>query len=194
MADKARIPKPETSGDPFDLSKLRLDQNFVELAGVKKLLTTVPVKKPGQQDYIRVHSAPEYRLDVAIIELKEDREIFLLQPTIARELPGEFVMSTIFTAINRQGVVFLWPVKLPSPDGRMNEWHRSAQEAAAMAMERWICVKANMSLGAYEIFEAASTVSDPKWPELTFQELLKVAFRDRFVNSLDHAVIKRLRG
>ena len=195
MADKAKIPKTEVSGDdPFDLSNLRLDQNFVESAGVKKLLTTVPVRKPGQQDYIRVHSAPEYRLDVAIIELKEDREIFLLQPAIAYELPGEFVMATIFTAINRQGVVFLWPVKLPSPDGRVNEWHRSAQEAAAMAMERWIRVKANMSLGAYEIFEAASTVSDPKWPELTFQELLKVAFRDRLVNSLDHAVIKRLRG
>jgi hypothetical protein len=187
-------PTPTPVSDPFDLSNLRLDQNFVESAGVKKLLTTVPVRKPNPQDYIRTHPASEYRMAVAVIELREDRELYLLPPAIARELPGEFVMASIFTAINRQGVVFLWPVKLPSPDGRVNEWHRSAQEAAEMAMRRWVRVKANMSLGAYEIFEAASTVADPQWPELSFQELLRVAFRDRLVNRLDHAVIKRLRG
>ena len=63
-----------------------------------------------------------------------------------------------------------------------------------MAMERWVRVKANMSLGAYEIFEAASTIADPQWPELTFQEFLRIAFRDRLVDRLDHPVIKRLRG
>jgi hypothetical protein len=44
-----------TPDDPFDLSKLRLDQSFVESAGVKKLLTTVPVRKPEKQTFIRVH-------------------------------------------------------------------------------------------------------------------------------------------
>jgi hypothetical protein len=185
---------PTPANDPFDLSNLRLDQDFVQSAGVKKLLTTVPVRKPNPQDYIRTHPSSEYRMAAAVIELKEDREIYLLPPAFARELPGEFVMATIFTAINRQGVTFLWPVRLPSPDGRVNEWHRSAQEAAEIAMERWIRVKANMSLGAYEIFEAASRVADPQWSELTFQELLRIAFRDRLVNHLDHAVIKRLRG
>jgi hypothetical protein len=29
--------------DPFDLDGLRLDQSFIETAGVKKLLTTAPV-------------------------------------------------------------------------------------------------------------------------------------------------------
>jgi hypothetical protein len=103
-------------------------------------------------------------------------------------------MATIYTAINRQGVVFLWHVRLPTSDGRILEWHRSAAEAAELAMRRWIRVKANMSLRAYEMFEAASTIPDPKWPELPFQELLRIAFRDRYVGSLNHAVIKRLRG
>jgi hypothetical protein len=133
-------------------------------------------------------------MELAVIELKDDREIFLLQPTIAQELPAEFVMVTLYTAINRQGVVHLWPVRLPASDGRILEWHRSAAEAAELAMRRWIRVKANMSLGAYEMFEAASTIPDPTWPELSFQELLRIAFRDRLVNSLDHPVIRRLRG
>ncbi len=182
------------SSDPFDLTNLRLDQSFVESAGVKKLLTSIPVRKPSPQDFVRVHPGSEYRATFAVIELREDREIYLLSPHIARELPGEFAMVMLFTAINRQGVLQLWPVRLPAPDGRILEWHRSAMEAAELAMRRWVRIKANMALGAYEIFEAASTIADPEWPGLPFQELLRIAFRDRLVDRLDHAVIKRLRG
>jgi hypothetical protein len=183
-----------TPPDPYDLANLRLDQSFVETAGVKKLLTTIPVRKPSPQDFVRVHPGSEYRATFAVIELKDDRETYLLSPLVARELPGEFAMAVLFTAINRQGVVQLWPVRLPASDGRTLEWHRSAAEAAELAMQRWVRVKANMQLGAYEIFEAASTIADPEWPELSFQELLRIAFRDRLVDRLDHAVIKRLRG
>jgi hypothetical protein len=180
--------------DPFDLEKLRLSQDFVEAAGVKRLITTVPVRKPNPQDFVRVHPAPEYRAPLAIIELKEEREVYLLPADLARELPGEFVMCMLFTTINRQGVVHLWPCRLPTPDGRVLEWHRSAMEAAHLAMTRWIRVKANMGLGAYEIWEAAASISDPTWPELPLQELLKIGFKERLITSFDHLVIKRLRG
>jgi hypothetical protein len=181
--------------DPFsDLSKLRLSQDFVETAGVKKLLMTVPVRRPNPQDFSRVHPDPTYRMEFAVIELKDDREMYLLTPAIAAVLPGECVPVTIHTAINRQGVVYLWPVRLPTSDGKVNEWYRSLAAGAERAMTRWVRVKANMSLGAYEITEAASTIPDPTWPECSFQELLRISFRDRLVNSLDHPVIKRLLG
>lgn len=180
--------------DPFDLESLRLDQNFTEASGVKKLLMTVPVRKPNPQDFVRVHPDHAYRSTLAVIELREDRELFLVPPPIARELPGEFFPVTLYTAINRQGVVFLWPVRLPGPDGKQLEWHRSAAEAAELAMTHWIRVKANMSLGAYDVYRAESTISDPKWPEVSFQELLRIAFKLRYVDSVDHAVVKRLRG
>jgi hypothetical protein len=130
-----------------------LDQSFVETSGVKKLLTTVPVRKPNNQDFVRVRPEEAYRLTSAVIELKDDRETYLVQPEVARQLPGECSPVTLYTGINRQGVVFLWPVKLPTPDGRINEWHRSAAEAAERAMERWLRVKADMALGAYAMFE-----------------------------------------
>ena len=110
------------------------------------------------------------------------------------ELVGEFTSKTLFTAINRQGVVFLWPVRLPDPDGRQMEWHRSAREAAELAMKQWVRIKANRSLGAYEIFVAEGAMSEPVWPEATYQDLIRLAFRDRLISTLDHPVIKRLRG
>jgi hypothetical protein len=61
-------------------------------------------------------------------------------------------------------------------------------------VRRWVRVKANMSLGAYEIFEAEASIPDPEWPDVPFQELLRIGFRDRLIDRLDHPVIKRLRG
>jgi hypothetical protein len=136
----------EAAPDPFDLASLRLNSSFVETAGVKKLITTVPARKPNPQDFVRVHSSADYRVDLALIDLKEEREDYLVRPEILPELTGEVVLKTVFTAINRQGVVFLWPVRLPAPDDRKNEWHRSAREAAGLAMTRWVRLKANMDL------------------------------------------------
>jgi len=73
--------------DPFDPANLRLDPEYLKSGGVKKLLTTVPVRKPNKQDFIRVHPDPDYRLcGVAIIELREDREIYLVLPSYAQQL------------------------------------------------------------------------------------------------------------
>jgi hypothetical protein len=180
--------------DPFDLASLRLNPSFLETAGVKKLLTTVPARRPSDQDYVRVHPAPEYRENFAMIDLKEDREDYLVRPEILPELTAEVVYKTLFTAINRQGVVFLWPIRLSTPDDRKIEWWRSQREAAEKAMGTWLRIKANMSLGAYEMTVAAREMADPVWPDLSFQELVRIAYRDRIITSLDHAVVKRLRG
>jgi hypothetical protein len=184
----------EAKQDNFNLESLRLDQSFLETS-VKKLLLTVPVRRrPSNQDFIRVHPDPAYRANLAIVELRDEREIYLLQPHIARGLPGEFSLATIYTAVNRQGVCFLWPVKLPMPDGRVIEWHRAAAEAAELAMTRWVRVKANMSLGAYDIIAAQGVIPDPVWPEEPFEELLRLGFRSYFVSSFDHPLVKRLIG
>jgi hypothetical protein len=61
-------------------------------------------------------------------------------------------------------------------------------------MKKWVRVKPNMALGAYEIFESQGVIPDPEWPQLPFNELLRIGFRDRYVGSFDHPLIKRLRG
>ena len=38
------------------------------------------------------------------------------------------------------------------------------------------------------------SIPDPEWPDLSLGEILKIAFRDYYIDTPDHAVIKRLRG
>jgi hypothetical protein len=194
---KIEVVKPMAAEavDESNLSAYRLSQDFLESGGAKKVLSTVPVRKPHPQHFIRVHPEPAFRQPFAMIELKEDREHYLVAPPIAAALPAEIVSIMLFTAITRQKVIFLWPVRLPAADGRSNEWHRSAMEHAERAMQApWIRVIANMGLGAYEAIEAPGNLPEPEWPDCSFDDLLRIGFRDRIIKSFDHAVLKRLRG
>jgi hypothetical protein len=182
--------------DPFDPANLRLDPEYLKTGGVKKLLTTVPVRKPNKQDFVRVHPDSDYRLcGVAIIELREDRETYLVVPSYAQQLePQIFNHCNLYLTINRQKVVFIWPVKLPEPGDRISGWHTSGLEGAEKAMTQWIRVVPNMGLGAYEFFVAQNQLSDPEWPTLSLRELLKIAFKDHVIDGPDHPVMQRLNG
>jgi hypothetical protein len=139
----------------------------------KKLLTTVPVRKPARHEFIRVHADPRYRLSPAAI-------------TEGCLLPSAYgdTHYALFLAINRQGVPLIWPVPLPGPYDKYNAWHRKAAEAAGLAMTRWVRLEPNPSLGTYDIFEVVGDMPEPSWPDLPFIEILKIAFRDKIVGQI----------
>ncbi len=184
------------TASPFNPASLRLNQDFLSAAGTEKLVVNTPVRKPNQQEFVRVYRDEDYRLiPAAIIEVKEDREVYLVHPSVAEVLNEEINLVGLFTTMSRQGAVFLWPVKLPKADGRANAWHSSGMAAAQEAMHAWVRVKANMSAGAYDVFRAKGEIPEPQWPNVTFDRLLELAFKDdRIIRNLSHNVIKRLRG
>jgi hypothetical protein len=198
MSDKPpahlAVVESAASDDPFDLEKLRVSQDFLETTPVKKLLTTVPVRRPGPQEFFRVNPSPDYRETLAFLELKEDREVYIVNLAAVPELQSDAYIATLFTAVTRTNALFMWPVRVPAADGRVNEWHQSAADAAQRAMRSWVKMKSNMSLRAYEIFEAIGSLPEPEWPDLSFEAIYRIAFKDRLIASPDHPVIKRLRG
>jgi hypothetical protein len=201
MAKPTLVSETQTaSAEPADLfddlSKFRLSQDFERSAGVKKLLTKIPVlQRPNPQTFFRIHPDPAYRGAFAVINLKDEREFYLLSTNVAESLPGEYQMVLIYAGITRQGTVFLWPVPLPGSDGKINEWHRSAHQCAELAMTRWIRMRADQELRGYATWES-DKIEPPKWPEnLSFAEMLRLGFGRGFViTDLDHPVVQRLRG
>ena len=88
--------------DPFDPDALRLDQSFLYgSTSVTKLLTTVPVRKPNPQDFVRTPPDVAYRPTAALIELRDDREVYLVSPTVAQDQVSEFSPCRLFATINR---------------------------------------------------------------------------------------------
>src|SRR5262245_16706130 len=95
---------PAAPPDPFDPARLRLSQDFAATVGVKKALLTVPVRKPDKAWFVHVHASDDYRIETAVIELKEDREVYLVAPELWSALSTEatFGPRAFFTAITRQ--------------------------------------------------------------------------------------------
>lgn len=178
----------------FDPSKLRLSQNFVADTPVEKLLTMVPVRKPDKQWFVRTHPDPQYRMEMLVIADKEENEYYPVMPELANNVVAEARPMLMQTAITRAGVVFLWPVTLPDADGKHNPWHRSALDAQERARECWVRVVANKNLGGYDLQAAMGEIPEPIWPKQDFRELLTIAFRNSIITSLDHPLLRRLRG
>lgn len=181
--------------NPFDPAALRIDPSMGTELGVKKALLHLSVRKPNRQEYFRTHPDPDYRLNLAILELKEEREIYAVIPEIAAAMPGETRAVELRLCINRANSLFLWHVPLPTPDGRENAWHKTAREIAVLAENQWVRMAANMGSGYYDVFIAPPGLSDPIWPEQSLSELLRIAFgAGRLIDDASHPVLKRLRG
>ena len=181
--------------DPFDPKRLRLSQSFSQGADVRRALVTVPVRKPSPQEFFRVHPDEAWRLDTALIEIKADREVYLVDPEIWPLFPNECKPRSLYTTIDRRNVVTLWPVRLPDENGRIDDWNRSAHEAAQLGTEQWVRMSSDMALGAYRIDVAVGDFPEPVWPAgITFQDLLRIAFKGKVIENLDHPVLRRLRG
>jgi hypothetical protein len=189
------VPPLEEGPDPFDPESLRLPQDFSVALGVKKALLTIPVRRPAREWFVRVHPDAAYHLQTAVIELKEVGEVYLVHQDLWGDLAGEstFTSKMLFLTVNRQQVVFFWPVRLPGADGRVDTWSKSALEAAQLAMHTWVRVTPDQSLGGYNVYYAEHVV-DPVWPELPMRELLRIAFKDRYIATLDHPILRQLRG
>lgn len=195
MTDKPSTKKPATAPDPFDVESLRLKVGEGADLGVEKALLMVPVRKPSKQEWFRVHPDETHRVDTALIELKDERETYLVAPNMRGVLPGEVLPYRLMTAQNRQGVTFLIPLRLPDDDGRSNPWWDSMAKACDLAMDRWTRVRADMSLGGYQVFHASGEIPAPEWPDKPLGELLRLAFQDgRLIDREDHPVIRRLYG
>ena len=180
------------SGTP-DLASLRLPQDFAANLGVKKMLVQVPVTKPRKGWFVRTRPGDGWRAQIAMIERKEEGENYVVSPELAADLTSDVKQYMLVTSINRHGSAFLWPARLPN-GSRQDSWADSALMAVAHAEAQWLRVDANMRAGAYDVSIATAPLPEPEWPEESFDALFRLAFRDMVISSLDHPVIRQLRG
>jgi hypothetical protein len=194
-------PAVKASYDSFDPANLRVNQNFIETAGVKKVVTSIPVRRPDRQTFFRIHpkdSAGEWRDTFHIIDLKNDREEYIVAQKMVHELAAEWVLKQLRLGITMQGDLFLMPLRLAGADGRDMEWWSTLRDHCDRAETTWVRVMANQRIGAYDVWESIDPLPEPAWEEvlqgLQFWDLIKIAFKKYLIEDANHAVVKRLRG
>jgi hypothetical protein len=160
--------------DPFDPKNLQLSQDFGAGLGVQKVLTKVPVDKPPKDMFFRCHPDESYSLNTGVVELKKDRETYLVAQGLRDRLEREstFGARRLVLTVTRYGDVSFYPIRLPGPDGKLDSWAESALEIVELAKSTWVRVAANMNIGAYEAVKAENIPVSPVWPEMSLRDLL----------------------
>jgi hypothetical protein len=195
MATPSPTPSTTVMGSKFDPKLYRLAQNVRqdEISGsTRKIQTIVPVRKPSKKLFVRVHPDPEFRADrMPTIEDETTGDIYLLAANLEFPVDIENKVDSLnlAAAITTDGSLFLWHYKEST-----NSWSDSARIAVREASRRWIRVIPDKSSNGYILEAPMVAPAEPVWPSLSFTEILETAFGSRYIDSLRHPLIKKLRG
>jgi hypothetical protein len=193
----------DTDIDPDDLlnlNNMRAAPNFD--VGVEVVETGAALRKPRKQEFFQARHEEEFQLDTVLLEhaVEEEKSLYRVAPAVVAALRSLDVSMTlkvvrIFTCVNRRGSLFLWPQTLPGPEGSPGRsWHASALEVADASMRGWVAMEGNKAASCYRYARALGELPAPTWPDLSFQDLIRLAFKDRVITNGDHPVIKDLKG
>ena len=190
-AENAANPTSAKTGR-FDPTRLRLAQSFA--AGATTRTSPITAHKPDPHNWFMAHPDPAYHFMTMVLDIKVERETYLVEPGLREELGRELTPKVIVPCITRQSNIFLWPVSLPSSTGRTNTWTQSALDAVQEAMQGWIRLVANSEAGGYDAYHPRVQIDPPVWPDLTLEEMLEKAFGHYLIDSLDHPRVRALLG
>lgn len=184
--------KSPIDNDGFNLDDIRVQNTEIQVK--TDVLPKIGIGRPKDPKFMMVHS--DYSIDTYVLDGGYKVGFYLLARPLWDELAGEsaFKIQRLVMTITPQGELSVWPLRLHNANGRMDSWAETALELAEHAKHHWIRVASNMETSRYVGVEAQGTLPEPQWPDMSFEEMLKLAFRDRWITSLDHPMLRRLRG
>ena len=151
----------------------------------------IEVKKPPPDHYVHVHPNPALNAVFPIYADSESKRYdpYLIAPELS--LPHQARVNVkqtrLAVTVTDTGRLFLWYV---SQTG--SEFHEAGDNCILTAMERWVKVIPDGS--PYRLEPPEARLPEPAFPDWPFEEYLSRAFKDRYVGSIDHDVIRRLAG
>jgi hypothetical protein len=187
-------PQAPTAPNPFDPARYRLDEGNLADLGITDETADVPVTRPKADWWVRVHPGEEYRQTMGFIETKTDRELYLVDRDLWPRLKTEplFHFRRLHLAVNTEGQHFIWPCRLPNSDGKIESWVEIPLRAVEHAKKTWTRFFWEATTRKNRIRTTDSDYAEVKWPNLSFAELLGIAFNGRIISDLEHPILCRL--
>jgi len=190
-SNAAAAQEPLTSSSILDM---RIPASELEGVETKLVRTKINVGRPPKDQFFRVREDSDFWIPFGLLEVERTSTFYLVAPGAVRSWMLEEGIKSFFDcvlclAVTRHGEPRVWPLKQTD-----NPWHASAREVAEMAKTEWVKLISDQTAGYYVAGTASNQTREPAWPEESFGEVLDKAFAGRVIDSLDHEVIKELRG
>lgn len=192
----AAMPSPESPEEQEEtkrqLSNIReaLSNSRPTRSGSResRRLKSIKIEKPKRM-FFRTHR--DFRPELQLIETA-DKSLYLPAPQVLQEIDGELFLKekVLVLYITSKDDLGIWPISADSSDS----WTESAHDLVEAAEERWFRLESNGTTKTYEGVPPHSDLGEPNWPIIEPEVLFEEAFKRRFVDSLDHPVLKELYG
>ena len=181
---------------PFNPSRFAMPSTGAEEFGTRKIRSVIPVNKPGKMEWVHLLDDEDFLIPgAAFLDLQDGGRVYLVVPEIAAQLDDDVRLNKLAPALTKQDKLFLWPCPSIRPGETPNPWHISHNEAYNAAKSGWIRMKSNRSCGFYDIIEPKSFMPEPDWPDMSFADMLQIAFNDdHIIHRDDHPALRRLKG
>ncbi len=153
-----------TSEKPDIFSDLAaLGRTSEELIQAKRILTSLDVRKPKPDEWVRCHE--RLFTEISLYMPKDSRQAYAVLPE-AHDAFGpliKFVRMTL--TVNYTGAVFLWPVPVPTMQ-KPHQAHVDAHAAAEQASREWVRITWDSKSNSYVVCRRQGGAGkDPEWPE-----------------------------
>ena len=160
---------------------------------VERLVNYVEIRKPQKGAFFRVRVGDiNIHKEMGFLEDADQWGTFyIVTPQIFNGFRRDCFMANLVTAIDMQDNVFLWPLKSVK-NGPGKAWSESARAVAYQAESEWlkICSASNH----YYAEKLERNFKGPEWPNKNISELIQIAAKNMFINSVDHPIIKKIQG
>jgi hypothetical protein len=159
----------------------------------KTVLVNVTIDKPPNDTYFRAHK--DWSLDEATVIKDTNGTYYFVVPDMRAHPKINPRLRRVTLApisIWPADTVIIWPV--PIPGSRDLKAWRSARAAYELALERWVQIVWDEAKSDYVVETAEGINHTPTWPDKSFEDLLKLGFDGKVIDSEDHAYVRQLRG
>ena len=185
---------PMQGYDEFSPENLRV-LNTMDLGKlVRQELVGMPVRKPERDEWFKVH--PDYQQQGGILEFKSQKKIYWVSKKMQSQVEHDpcFSFRLCVLAVNRQGAPFIWPVRPNGEaDGAGPKWVQIPFAAMIQSKEKWTRLYWSQASNEH-LIDSSELLDEPKFPDKPFPELLKLAFKDTMIDTVDHPAILELKG
>jgi hypothetical protein len=195
----APIPKPGA----FDLNKFK-SKRADAIQNTETLQTGLPVHSiSAATDFVRLHPdedaywSPELCFVNVPIKGQNRDALHLIDEDLAMRYlaAGKIKRKRLGLASKPNDVFFLCTIPSRNLD---NDWNRSNLVGADQAKTLWTQLTSRKDEGVegYKIDYAldCDAFPEPKWPTQSLNELIRVSFMNRLIDSEDHPALLRLIG
>ena len=193
-SELASSPKPAPI-DPFDPMNLGISTDYAAAINAKASTKPFELRAPNEQEFFRTSPQKNHHLVVGSIADKQDMgKVYIVSGVLLEEVKLKFpkvvrAVELVLTQI-LAGASLVWPV--PLAEDRGGKWNSTQRAACEQGKTRW--TNKTSGRGEYEIL----TVNNPKdvdWDSFPpFRDILRQAASERLIDSMEHALLKKLRG